>query len=47
MSDSPLAILEDIKERMISGRPLDVALAFRIEACIASLRAQSRSEERR
>ena len=39
MSDSPLAILEDIKERMISGRPLDVALAFRIEACISSLRA--------
>lgn len=41
MSDGPLEILEDIKERMISGRPLDVALAFRIEACIASLRAQS------
>lgn len=40
MSDGPLEILEDIKERMISGRPLDVALAFRIEACIASLRAQ-------
>lgn len=40
MSGGPLEILEDIKERMISGRPLDVALAFRIEACIASLRAQ-------
>ncbi len=37
--ENTLELLEDIKKCMIENRPLDIAMAFRIEACIAKLRA--------
>ena len=43
--ESTLELLEDIKKCMIEGRPLDIAMAFRIEGCIAKLRALSAPEE--
>lgn len=43
--ESTLELLEDIKKCMIEGRPLDIAMAFRIEGCIAKLKALSAPEE--
>ncbi len=43
--ESTLELLEDIKKCMIENRPLDIAMAFRVEACIAKLKALSAAEE--
>ena len=43
--ESTLELLEDIKKCMIENRPLDIAMAFRVEACIAKLKALAAPEE--